>query len=134
MEATPLISAAVGLLGVITGGLTTAFFSGKRYGQLSESMTTVADNQKKLAEGLDKAFGEILDLREKQESFRDIDQRLTAAVREETGRTLALIKADVAVCSEKIANAVTQRQHQEIIDRLSRIEGILNGKKRAGEI
>lgn len=122
MDATPWISAAVGLIGVAAGALGTAFAMGRRYGKIQTQVENLCNEVGKVKK-------EVSDLRKDYEehkvtiadSVREIGQELTEKMTEMT--------EEIAKCSTNITHAVTQRQHQDVIDRLGRIEGILNGKR-----
>lgn len=123
MEATPWISAATGLLGVVTGALGTVFVIGKRYGAIKTQVENAC-------EAIGKLEKKVEDLRQDYE-----EHKLTIAdsVREtgkELSERMSELTAAVSVCAADIKHAVTQQQHQELVKTVGRIEGLLNGKKK----
>lgn len=123
MEATPWISAATGLFGVVTGVVGTIFVIGKRYGSIKQQLETACDEIKEVKQ-------KVEDLRQDYE-----EHKLTIAdsVREtgkELSEKMSELTAKLGECSVDIKHAVTQQQHQELVKAVGRIEGILNGKRK----
>lgn len=118
MEATPWISAAVGLFGVITGALGTVFVLGRKYGHLLGKLDAVVTRQTELTEELEALKDDYQEFKmTASEAIRESAQEITAALSE--------VKTTLAVCSNKIDNLVTQKQHQDLDGRISRVEGSL---------